>query len=72
MYKALGVGYGILLRRKKKENQMYLFDFIPYLKAHLIFFFFVMFCFGRGRLALVFSAPKNQLLLKQRDQAVGY
>lgn len=44
MYRALGVGYEVVLRhKKKKKNQMYLFDFIPYLKAHLNF---TLLCFN--------------------------
>ena len=30
---------------RERENQMYLFDFIPYLKAHFNFYF-AMFCFN--------------------------
>lgn len=43
MYRALDVGYGILLRLKEKRESMYLFDFIPHLKAHLKAFCHVLF-----------------------------
>lgn len=49
---------------------MYLFDFIPYLKAHLNFYF-AMFCLNwvARVLALCISyAPKDQSLLKHRGQ----